>query len=326
MHWGVSEHEHDSKIILRSRITDFETHLLVAVAPEEDSARDGTLSQITKSTVSINYNKPVLFILNGGARSEWWTNGIMHCPWGVSLKIHTENRNLEEYHNASGLIHRDNGPAELIHILDSREERYEEYWRNTGKLHRIDDPAITRIQRTAGFDKTWDEIVAAHCSNYIGMFSDDAQVRYSQTIDQQWYVNGDPYRPNDLPVAVSETGVAEVMQISTLLDIKRTKMCIRKEFNWRNSEGQMSRTSGPAVVKLLGTLEVTQHGRNISFNYDDMLIAWHYNGVEIPATTVIKWMRDNDIKAKEAPYIEDSFFSEEDETCFIMDVLSKLED
>lgn len=325
---SFSLYEHDSKLLLRSRLTDLGSHLRVIVAPEEDNAKDGTLSQLTKSTFSINAGKPVMFITDGGARTEFWTKGFLHCPWDAAVRIRTPNRETVHYNDSGGVSHRIDGPAETSYLLDTGSERYEEFWRVNGEHHREDGPSSIAILSASNDHKTWGEMLKLHEMNqYLDMFPESTPIKYTSTIDTRWNRNGSPYRENNGYTTLHETGISEVTQISELLGVKNTRLCIRREFNWRNDACDLHRVDGPAIIKLLGSYDVTKNGEVVEQSYESMTMGWYFNGFKIPDGHVSRWATENFIKRGKEPFIDNSYFaSAEDETCFIMDFLSKLDD
>ncbi len=309
-------------------MTDLNTHLRITVAPEEDNAKDGKLSQLSKSTLSANHDKPVLFVLDGGARQEWWTKGFPYCPWDAAVRIRTPNREIVHYNDSGGGAHRLDGPAQITYVLDPREERYEELWIQNGKKHRTDGPAITIINRPKGDTPgTWGETVKHHgIELHASRFSSMTPVKYSTFIDQYWHRDDEPFNGNNA-TDIQETGVIEVTQLGTLLGTKTTKFVVRREYNWKNADGKLSRDNGPAVIKLLGLLEVNTNGKITSMTYDDIGFWWYYNGTPIKNQFIDQWIESNGIKIGEAPYVDNSYFaSAEDETCFLVDIISGLGD
>ena len=305
-------------------MSDLGSHLRIIVAPEEDNAKDGTLSQLTKSTFSMNAGKPVMFVLDGGARTEFWTKGFSHCPWDAAVRIRTPKRESYHYFDSDGIGHRIGGPAESSYVLDSGMEQYEEIWRVNGNRHREDGPAYTSILRAKPNKETWGGVVTLHdWDQYFGKFPDSTPVKYTTSIDTAWCRDGLSYRANKKPAVVQETGVVEVMQISELLGVKTTRLCVRQEFNWMNEKGNLSRGDGPAVIKLLGSYEVTENGKVVESTYESMIANWWFDGQPFKDAFIDGWMKENNIVPGNAPYINNSFFANsEDEVCFIMDVLS----
>lgn len=322
---SFSLYEHDSKLLLRSRLSDLGSHLRVIVAPEEDNATDGKLSQLTKSTFSINAGKPVMFVMDGGARTEFWTKGFLHCPWDAAIRIRTPNRESAHYNDSDGISHRIGGPAETSYLLDSGSERYEEYWRIDGKQHREDGPSSTAIMKVPRAQKTWGSILNLHeWEQHIDLFPASTPIKYTTTLDTNWCRHGEPYRENDGYTSLCETGIVEVTQISELLGIRNVRICVRQEFNWRNDRGELHRVDGPAIVKLHGSCEITQNGKMVDKTYEGFSTAWYYDGFSMNNTFVHDWVEDNDIGIGEEPFIDNSYFaSAEDETCFLMDVIAK---
>ena len=311
-------------MLLRSRMSDLGSHLRVTVAPEEDNAKDGKLSQLTKSTFSINAGKPVMFVLDGGARTEFWTKGFLYNPWGPAVHIRTQNRESTHYNDSDGISHRIDGPAETTYMLDTGIEVYEEFWRVNGDTHREDEPASTRISRTTSKHRMWGDIITTHeWKHFLGVFPSDTPIKYAISNDQGWFTNSVPYRKGGLPTSVHETGVVEVMQISELLGLKTTKLCIRREYVWRNENHEISRSSGPAVVKVLGAYDITKNGKIVEQSFESVITKWYYNGEQIKNERIDAWVKENDANVGEAPYVNNPYFSSpEDEVCFIMDVLS----
>jgi len=305
-------------------MSDLGTHLRIIVAPEEDNAKDGTLSQLTKSTFSMNTGKPVMFVLNGGARTEFWTKGYLHCPWDAAVRIRTPNRETYHYNDSDGVSHHIGGPAECSYSLDSGMERFEEFWRVDGKQHREDGPSSTSILRAKPNKETWGGIITLHdWDQYFDKFPNSTPVKYTTSIDTAWCRDGKPYRGNKQPSLIQETGVVEVMQISELLGLKTTRLCVRQEFNWKNDNDELSRSDGPAIVKLLGSFEVTKNGRVVESSYESIITSWYFEGRAFKDDYINSWITENNITPGNAPYINNSFFStNEDEVCFIMDVLS----
>ena len=310
-------------MLLRSRISDLGSHLRITVAPEEDNAKDGKLSHLTKSTLSMNAGKPVMFVLDGGARTEFWTKGFLYNPCGPAVHIRTQNRESTHYNDSDGISHRIDGPAEAVYVLDSGGELYEEYWREHGGMHRDVEPASTRIARSKSEHRKWDDIIATHeWDQYLGAFPKNTPIKYSTAIDKEWFKHGEPYRNGDLPSVVHETGVVEVMQLSELLGMKTTKLCIRREYTWRIDGHVRSRANGPAVVKLFGAYDVTKNGKLVEQSFEDIQIEWYFNGDKISNGRIDAWVKENDIKIGEAPYVTTPYFATpEDEVCFITEFL-----
>jgi len=304
-------------------MSDLGSHLRIIVAPEEDNAKDGTLSQLTKSTFSMNAGKPVMFVLNGGGRTEFWTKGYLHCPWDAAVRIRTPNREIYHHNDSDGVSHRIGGPAESSYVLDSGTEQYEEIWRINGDRHREDGPAYTMILRKPN-KETWGGVVSIHDWNqYFDKFPNATPVNYTAVKDTVWSRNGLTYRSDRKPTVLQDTGIVEVMQISELLGIRTTRLCVRQEFNWMNDKGELSRVDGPAVVKLFGSYEVTENGIVVESAYESMTMDWWFDGQPFKDAYINEWMKENNIVPDNAPYINNSFFSNsEDEVCFIMDVLS----
>lgn len=321
-------YEHDSKLLLRSRLTDLGSHLRVIVAPEEDNATDGTLSQLTKSTFSVNAGKPVMFVMDGGARTEFWTKGFLHCPWDATVRIRTPTHESTHYNDSDGISHRIGGPAETSYMLDSGTERYEEFWRVNGKPHREDGPSSIIIMKAPHAQKTWGAILDLHqWKQHLDLFPAETPIKYTTTFDTQWRRNGAPYREDTGYTSLHETGITEVTQISELLGIRNVRMCVRQEFNWRNDRSELHRVDGPAVIKIYGSCVITENGTVVDKTYEKIDTAWYYGGGSMNNSFVHGWIDDNDIGIGEAPFINNSYFaSAEDEVSFIMDVLSKLSD
>ncbi len=328
MRKSFEKYNRESEILLRSRLTDLGSHLRVIVAPEEDNATDGMLSQLMKSSFSINAGKPVMFVMNGGARTEFWTKGFLHCPWGAAVKIKTPNRDISQYNNSAGISSCTHGPAETTYILDPREERYEEYWRVDGKSHRDDGPSAISIVTASNDHKTWGSIIEIReWEQYRDMFPESTPIKLTTTNDTNWCRHGEPYRENDGYTSVHETGIIDVTQISELLGVKNTRLCVRREFNWKNDRGELHRVNGPAIIKLYGSCVITKNGKVVEQTYDSIDSVWYYDGANMNNSFVHDWVAENNIDIGKEPFIDNSYFaSAEDETCFLMDVMVKMSD
>lgn len=142
-------------------------------------------------------------IIRCGDNEYYFRKGVLHReedegPAHVTYHQGTLKPRYEVWYN-DGVLHRENGPAEIWYYRSGRIEF--EQWYRIGVLHRFEDPSkIYYYQDGKVWFKEWNLYGEIHREN------GPAFVKYNDQglIEQEsWYIHGTPYRGGGLPYRIS---------------------------------------------------------------------------------------------------------------------------
>jgi hypothetical protein len=175
--------------------------------------------------IQIEKSKPKTILEGRPSQKTIWTlpNGDYHRDFGPAI----ESKNWQAWYQ-HGALHRENGPAEITPS--------EIKWARHGKLHREDGPAFEQDKT-----KMWFYEGKLHREDgpaieaYPTEWSENWMRAPTITWTHEWWINDERHR-EDGPAVVRSDGSEEYWISNKLIRIE-----------WRNEEGKLHRTDGPAI-------------------------------------------------------------------------------
>ena len=280
---------------------------------------------LVASNFSMQAGKPVCFRSRHGC--QWWTDGIRYNPDGPSEEIFTETIHTVRYTDSHGFPHREGGPA----VRHYHRGYYVEEWLiHPGMLHRTDGPAKIELSEHNPVVMTWGEFAQEDGFRYCGMshfsFEKDTKVRYYDHRAMVWMVHGRPKHGKNGYTTIRDENVAIVTEITPSLITKVWTIIGTREYLWENEDGELSRTDGPAKIRMHGIAQNEMGGQKGKMEFVDSSWTWYHNGRSIDHSDIDEWLEKHKIKLVKSPPVEKSAFENpDDEFCFMTDLLTDYE-
>ena len=257
------------------------------------------LSTQLKQMVSHQMKRPIHFIFQtkDTIKHEWWHHGLNFNPFGAAMMMSATTGYLEYHHKPDGQLGCDYGPALVEHQYGLK---YTEKWvSDNGQLTRDDGgPAITEIEYES---------------------PGNSPHTHFKRREMGWYRRNRHYRKNSWSQQIDFDG-AEKFETVPPMGLMRTLDLELRELRWYNEDGNLHRTDGPALLKLIKLKEIEKDGKMAGWRWKDWHSEWWIHGTLIRNTDVIHWAKKNQIPMWNEPcYNRSAFRSEDGELCFLTD-------
>lgn len=249
--------------------------------------------------LSKNLDKPIRLIATKGNTIDyyWWTNGVIHNPYGPSHTYQSPNKFLDLHTDQHGKEGRNGGPSFTEHHFG---KSYIQKWIDlNGNFHCLDGPATT-------------------LATYQTNFPDEGFHITNRSMD--WMVNNKYHRNDGLWVHQTDFYLNEKIEITPNNDLIKTETVKERELRWLSEDGDIARYDGPAIVTLHNVKIVTKNGvQKAPWSYTSYLTKWCIGGREIKTLHVMEWAKRNRIKFPKTPCYDQPAFDTETAVCFMAD-------
>jgi len=302
----------------KARITDHGLYMEVLFRDRE------LIGDVMGIGVSTGFPKPVKFVTIKNSptsyRIEWWTRGKCHNPFGGPSVYVQSLTNLNEYYTQpNGTYGRDNGPCIIEHQYGVS---YREEWANKhGKLHRVGGSCYTNIRYEKANTEFGEYLKhVGHDPEFIMYMPPITKIDILRDQTFEWKQNGQFVDSDDHWSQQSDHNVAESIQVTPDLDIIKTSIVGSRELRWYNSNGELNRLNGPAVIKFTNVKEVSKNDKSMPWQFSAWRTEWFINGKFIPFLRINDWVKRNGFRINNHPcHDRRAFTTDEAEVCFLAD-------
>ena len=276
-----------------------------------------SLTEEWMKTFSRAQSLPVCFIRENGRYRIWYTQGVLHNPFGPSLIEDDGAHRAESWTDMEGKPHNLVGPAIYNHRYCVS---YHEDWSEHGDrpTKNRSSPVETVIYYASPYAKTYRDYLIQTQQEMNNFIPHDTQIVHIGQMD----LTGMMGRESG-PYTQSFYERAEMIEVDSNMLMSQKIWAKRSVYTYYDGYGK-TRVNGPAEIWLMGEQTVLQADAVKSHSFLDWSAKWYYHNQEIQLIEIKEWARRQGITIRDVPDVyTSSFMSIEDEKRFQSEFLNR---